>query len=73
MPRLHHPSDILILSLAIWLCVLPIAFAIAFIFGLQAGFITSAGLLSVVTALCWFMCSSHLPRLRIDRKHHENE
>lgn len=73
MPHLHDPAGILILSLAIWLCLLPIAFAIAFIFGLQAGFIASVGLLSVVTGLCWFMCSAHLRRLRIYRKHHETE
>ena len=73
MTRLHNPLDIMILSLAIWLCILPVAFAIAFIFGLQAGFIASVGLLLVAMALCWFMCSSYLRRLHILQEHEKNE
>lgn len=51
-------ADKMVLGLAVWLCTLPLAFAIAFFFGLQAGFATALGLLFVVTALCWGLCSS---------------
>ena len=52
----------MVLGLAVWVCTLPIAFAVAFFFGLQAGIVTAMGLLGVMTALCWILCGSLVVR-----------
>lgn len=58
--QLFGREDKMILGLAMWLCALPIAFAVAFFFGLQAGIVTALGLLVVMTALCWILCGSQI-------------
>jgi thiamine transporter ThiT len=56
--QLLSRADKMMLSLDVWLCMLPLAFAIAFFFGLQAGFITALGLLFVIAALCYVLCGT---------------
>ena len=66
--QLLSRADKMILGLAMWLCTLPLAFAIAVFFGLQAGFATALGLLFVMAALCWVLCSAQIMRRHL-RQH----
>ena len=53
-------ADRMLLALAVWLCTLPIAFGIAFFFGIQAGFAAALASLLVLTALCWVLCGAQI-------------
>ncbi len=44
------------LACALWLCSLPIAFIVAFFFGMQAGGALALGLLIVLLLICRVMC-----------------
>lgn len=44
------------LAWALWLCSLPIAFIVAYFFGMQAGGVLALGLLVVLLLICWALC-----------------
>jgi hypothetical protein len=56
--------DKMVLGVAVWLCTLPIAFAVFAFLGWQAGLTTAVGLLLVVALLCWAWCGFHFWRSR---------
>jgi hypothetical protein len=65
--QLLSRTDKVMLGLAVWLCTLPLAFAVAVLFNLQAGVVTALGLLFGITALCWVLCSAQLMRRHLRR------
>lgn len=66
--QLLSRADKMVLGMAVWLCTLPLAFAIAIFFGLAAGFVTALWLLVMITALCWVLCGSQIMRRHL-RQH----
>lgn len=58
--QLLSRADKMVMGLAVWLCTLPIAFAIASFFGLLTGFAVALGLLVGITVLCWILCGSQI-------------
>ena len=56
--------DKMIFGVAVWLCMLPIAFVVFAVFGWQAGLTTAVGLLLVVALFCWAWCGLHFWRSR---------
>ena len=58
----------MVLGLAVWLCTLPLAFAVAVLVNAQAGITTALGLLLVTVALCWVLCGYQVVRRRL-RQH----
>jgi hypothetical protein len=64
---LLNRADKMVLGLAVWLCTLPLAFAVTALLNVQAGIATALGLLLVTTALCWILCGYQVVRGRLRR------
>jgi len=56
--KLAHHIDDIALAVVVWMCTLPLVavFVLPF-FGLRVGLLVSAGLLIIILAICWRICS----------------